>query len=134
MVPVLIIFEIISYVSFIISLLIAIIAKFRIESITEHFSLVNYFLAIMLTLWGLSSLTFLIKKFSNFFIKSWYGDISYFTNYFYLAAAVMIVTFICGYFYLSEISKDRLKDFLLILSLALINSFAAVSALKSITK
>ena len=133
MVSVLIFFEIISYILFILSLLIAIIVEFRIESITQNFSLVNYTLAIMLVLSGTTSISFLIKKLFNF-LKQYAGGIPYFNNYFYLALAVMLATFVGGFFYISVISKDRLKDFLLILSLSIFNSFAAVSALKSITK
>ena len=140
MTSILIIFEIISYVFFIIFLLIAIMIKFNIESLTQRFSLTNYFVVIMIVLFGTTSISFLIKKLFNFFkfvlnfLSPGLGNISYFNNYFYLALAVMLATFIGGFFYLSEISKDRLKDFLLILSLAIFNSFAAVSALKSITK
>lgn len=105
--------------------------KFKAENISRNWA--NYFMAIMLILFGTTSISFLIKKFFNF-LKIYIGDVAYFNNYFYLALAVMFVTFAGGYFYLSRISKDKLRDFLLILSLAIFNSFAAVSALKNITK
>lgn len=57
----------------------------------------------------------------------------YLNNYFYLATAIIFLTLFGGYYYILK-SENKARDFLLILSLTFINSFAAVSALKSITK
>lgn len=53
-------------------------------------------------------------------------------TFLYLAIASVIVILIGGYFYLVEISKEKVRDFLIILGLALISSFGGISALKNI--
>ena len=55
-----------------------------------------------------------------------------FNNYFYLGLSIMLLILINGFYYISNFSNDKLRDFLIILSLAFVTSFAGSSAIKSL--
>lgn len=132
--------EAISYLSFLLSLLIVKITEFKIEDINQNFSFKVYSIAIFIFISLLASSFFIIRRLFNllkFGLNSWKidsGDISYLNNYLYLGIAIMLLTLFVGYYYVFKEPGNKLKNFLIVLSFALINSFAAVSALKSITK
>jgi len=67
------------------------------------------------------------------FIKRLY-NCSLFNNYFYLSLAIMTIILFSGYFYIQNLSQDRLKDFLIIISLAFVTSFAGASYIKHLAK
>lgn len=75
-----------------------------------------------------------LRTFFNLIKKIFKIELRYLNNFLYLSLAIMFLTLFCGYYYISVFSEDKLRDFLLILSLAFINNFAAVSALKGIAK
>jgi len=93
-----------------------------------------YFAVVFFILFSVIIYFSLLRTFFNLIKKFFLGDISYLNNYLYLSLAFMFLTLFCGYHYLVTFSENKLRDFLLILSLAFINNFAAISALKSITK
>ena len=55
-------------------------------------------------------------------------------KFLYIAISANLVIFIAGYFYLKNISTDQIRDFLVIIGIALVSSFSSVSALKNIWK
>ena len=108
--------------------------KFNIHNFNKEYSLRTYLLAIFSIASIVASCSFLIRGFFNILKENFIGNISYLNNYLYLAGAVTFLTLFGGYFYIKYYSteEDRLRNFLIILSLSLLNIFASVSALKSI--
>lgn len=106
--------------------------KFNIYNFNKEYSLRIYLLAIFSIASIVASSSFFIRGFFNILKENFIGDISYLNNYLYLAIAITFITLSCGYFYIKYSNEDKLKAFLKVLSIALINIFASVSALKSI--
>jgi hypothetical protein len=55
-------------------------------------------------------------------------------KFLYMVISANLVIFIAGYFYLQNISTDKIRDFMVIIGVALVSSFSSVSALKNILK
>jgi hypothetical protein len=89
-----------------------------------------YFSSIILFL-ILIGVCFLIFKLIFLLVKR-YIDYPLFNTYFYLFLAVSTTILELGFFYLQSFSTNQLKDFLIILSLAFVTSFAFVSSVKNI--
>jgi len=53
-------------------------------------------------------------------------------NYFCLALSISFFALYSGYFYLTNVSQDYLRDFLLIISISFVTSFGVISAIKSL--
>ncbi|MEK6898052.1 MAG: hypothetical protein AABX28_01700 [Nanoarchaeota archaeon] len=122
-----------SIISVIFSIVSTILIGSAIRRINSNWSFKNYSIAtsfIVSTIW----IYFLTIRALFNIVKIFIGDNHYLTNYFYMFLAIMFITLLLGYYYISELSDNKLKDFLLILSLAFVNSFAVVSAMKSIPK
>ncbi len=102
--------------------------------INSNWSLKNYFMLTLLIISAIIAYFIIIRFLFNLLKIHFIGDNLYLTNYFYMFLAIMSITMLLGYYYVSELSKNKLKDFLLILSLSFVNSFAVVSAMKNIPK
>ncbi len=107
--------------------------KFNINEFSEGDFLRKYLLIIISIASLALSGAFFIRGFFNI-LKEKTGDISYLNNYLYLAGAVTFLTLFGGYLYIKNYSekKDKLKDLLKVLGIAIFNIFASVSALKNI--
>ncbi|MBI2042814.1 hypothetical protein HYT25_00300 [Candidatus Pacearchaeota archaeon] len=127
-----------SYISFLLSFIIIATTNFKIDDIKQNFSKKNYFIGIFLSISLLAALSFIIRRLFNLLkynLNLWEagsGDITYLNNYLYLGLAIILLTFLGGYYYVSEEPDNKLRKFLKVLFFTLINSFAGVSALKSI--
>lgn len=124
---------------FVISLIFAVFyTKFSSQIITiinSDWSFVNYFIVTISTLSAVIAYFIVIRFTFNFLKINLIGNNSYLTNYFYMFLAIMIISLLLGYFYISLLPEsDRLKNFLIVFSVAIVNSFAVVSAMKSIPK
>ncbi len=96
------------------------------------FSNFYFYLAVISFIFFLTLTYFTFFKTILEFVKEKFFDSPLLNNYFYFALSIMSITISSGYYYLSNISQNVLKDFLIILSVAFITSFVGVSAIKNL--
>lgn len=91
-----------------------------------------YFVTVSWIIFTIVIYFIIIQMSFNLLKKSIIGDFPQLNNYSYLALAIAILILSGGYYYISNFSENKLKDFLLVLSFAFIQSIVTVSAMKSL--
>jgi hypothetical protein len=108
--------------------------RFNIYEFEKNCSLRTYLLLIFSLASLVTTGSFFIRGIFNASKEIFFGEISYLNNYLYLALTVTFLTLTCGYFYIKNSKEEKLKKFCIVISISLLNIFAAVSALKSILR
>ena len=103
--------------------------------ISSSWSFTNYIIIVASVISAVIAYFVVIRFSFNILKTNLIGDNLYLTNYFYMFLAIMAISLLLGYSYISLLpSGDRLKNFLIVFSVSIVNGFAVVSAMKSIPK
>ena len=121
------------------AIILTIFISFKIDIVNSNLSSIIYVSGILIIIFTATAYYHLIKSSVNLYkIKRTYKNPEYENTYLnnpvYMFLSIFILTLLLGYYYIILSNENNLKDFLLILSAAFINSLAAASALKYLIK